>query len=209
MKAELQLHMPNGCNRPYTVRVMSCCNQPSGCLLLGLTVQKLTGSPYMLHRHEPTRDRGDAQALPADAARAAAHLQVRCLPLAPTLLVLYADLTTSCSPSAGMFGGHSFVCIASSCQARILAWHIARRLLPHFIQAGAESPPRAAIIVTELPPPNRTTLQVSLCDNFAQPCPWHAHACSLQQSQDSHGPNWLAGMAVTKSSRLLCSTKGC
>jgi hypothetical protein len=36
------------------------------------------------------------------------------------------------------------------------------RLLPHFIQAGAESPSRGAIIVTELPLPNRTTLQVCM-----------------------------------------------
>ena len=141
--------------------------------------------------------------------RAAAHLQVRCLPLAPTLLVLYADLTTSCSPSAGMFGG-AFICMHSeqlSSKNPGVAYCAQAAAALH--PGGRESPPRAAIIVTELPPPNRTTLQVSLCDNFAQPCPWHAHACSLQQSQDSHGPNWLAGMAVTKSSRLLCSTKGC
>ena len=37
-----------------------------------------------------------------------------------------------------------------------------RRLLPHFIQAGLESPSRCAIIISELPVPNQTSLQILL-----------------------------------------------
>lgn len=36
------------------------------------------------------------------------------------------------------------------------------RLLPHFIQAGQESPSRSAIVLGELPLPNQSTLQILL-----------------------------------------------
>ena len=36
------------------------------------------------------------------------------------------------------------------------------RLLPHFIQAGSESPSRSAIVLGELPLPNQSTLQILL-----------------------------------------------
>ena len=49
-----------------------------------------------------------------------------------------------------------------SCVAGAEAGCCAGRLLPHFIQAGQESPSRSAIVLSELPLPNQSTLQILL-----------------------------------------------
>lgn len=48
------------------------------------------------------------------------------------------------------------------CVARAEAECCSARLLPHFIQAGQESPSRSAIVLSELPLPNQSTLQILL-----------------------------------------------